>query len=574
MTWSDMFQHGVTRLRASMSCLVTATLLTSCAVGPDFHEPAPPDTERYTAEPLAPRTAATDARGGQAQHFEPGRDLPAQWWTLFRSSALNALMAQALDNNPNLQSTLATLRAAKEAVYAQEAKFLPLVQANFNPTRQQSPAVLSEPLATGTPPTTFNLYTAQVSVSYTFDVWGLNRRQVEQLQALADNQGFQVEAAYLTLTSSLAGAVINEAALRGQIDATNEIIALNKKALDILRQQFDSGYASRNDVALQEAALAQEEATLPPLRKALQQNRDLIAALCGAYSSQGPRATFRLDGLQLPADLPVSLPSQLIGQRPDIRAAQEQLHAAGAAVGVATANMLPSFSINGNAGYMQTVIGALFAPGNQFWLIGGNVAQTVFDAGNLLHTLRGTQDTYDATAWGYRSTVIGAVQNVADTLRAIQNDADALKAARDFERAAKVSYDLAQQQMQTGYANVLVLLTAQQTYLQAVIQVVQARAARLSDTVLLFQALGGGWWNRPLPPIEKILNTDTGQSAIRVDPHAPALPMPVDSDSAPIRAMASKANDTPSDEAAEQTPASTTPHPIRVTTAPQSQVQQ
>jgi NodT family efflux transporter outer membrane factor (OMF) lipoprotein len=513
-----------------ISAVTAATLLTSCAVGPDFHVPASPDTERYTAEPLALRTAATDTRNGNAQHFEPGRDLPADWWTLFRSPALNALMQQALDNNPNLQSTLATLRAAREAVYAQEGKFLPLVQANFNPTRQQSPAVLAPPLATGGSPQTFNLYTAQVSVSYVFDVWGLNRRQVEQLQALADNQGFQVEAAYLTLTSSLAGAAINEAALRGQVEATNEIIALNRKMLGILRQQFDTGYANRNDVALQEAALAQVEATLPPLRKALQQNRDLIAALAGAYTSEGPRATFRLDGLQLPTDLPVSLPSQLIDQRPDIRAAQAQLHAAGAAVGVATANMLPSFSINGNAGYMQTVIGALFAPGNQFWLIGGNVAQTVFDAGTLWHTLRGADDTYDAAAWSYRSTVVGAVQNVTDSLRAIQNDADALKAARDFERAAKISYDLAQQQMQTGYANILVLLTAQQAYLQAEIQVVQARAARLSDTVLLFQALGGGWWNRPAPPIEKLLNTDTGETAILTDTHGPSLnlaPLPV-----------------------------------------------
>jgi NodT family efflux transporter outer membrane factor (OMF) lipoprotein len=532
MNWSKMFHCCVRRLCTSIFCLVATAVLTSCAVGPDFHEPAPPDTERYTAEPLVLRTASTDARNGQAQHFEAGRDLPQDWWALFKSPALNALMQQALQNNPNLQSTIASLRAAKEAVYAQEAKYLPLVQANFNPSRQQSPAVLSAPLATGTPPQTFNLYTAQVSVSYVFDVWGLNRRQVEQLQALADVQGFQVEAAYLTLTSSLAGAVITEAALRGQIDATNQIIALNKKALDIMRQQFNTGYASRNDVALQEAALAQEEATLPPLRKALQQNRDLIAALCGAYTSQPPHEIFKLDNLQLPVDLPVSLPSQLIDQRPDIRAAQEQLHAAGAQVGVATANMLPTFAINGNLGTMQTMIGQLFAPGTQFWLIGANVTQTVFDAGNLLHTLRGAQGTYDAAGWSYRNTVVGAVQNVADALRAIQNDADALKAARDFERAAKVSYDLAQQQMQTGYANILVLLTAQQTYLQAMIQVVQARAARLSDTVALFQALGGGWWNRTIPPTEKILNVDTGQSKVLVDPHSVPgsfVPPPADS---------------------------------------------
>ncbi len=499
------------------AALAAAMLLTSCAVGPDFHVPAAPDVTRYTAEPLALRTSATDTPDGQAQHLLPGRDIPEEWWTLFRSPALGALMAQALNNNPNLQSAIATLRSAKESVYAQEGKFFPLVQYNFNPTRQQTASVISPVLGSAANP--FNLYTNQVMVSYTFDVWGLNRRTVESLQALADNQGFQVEAAYLALTANVAVAAITEASLRGQIDATDELIAINRKMLNILKQQFNTGYASRNDVALQEAALAQEEATLPPLRKALQQNRDLISALAGSYASQGPRQEFKLDDLRLPIDLPVSLPSQLIEQRPDVLAAQEQLHAASAQVGVATANMLPTFTIDANAGYMNTVLAGLLSPANAFWLVAGNATQTVFDAGTLLHTLRGAQATYDAAAWSYRGTVVGAVQNVADSLRAIENDANALKAARDFERAAKISFDLAQQQMQTGYANILVLLTAQQTYLQAVIQVVQARAARLSDTVALFQALGGGWWNRVAPPTEKILDVSTGQSATLVDAH-------------------------------------------------------
>ena len=195
-----------------------------------------------------------------------------------------------------------------------------------------------------------------------------------------------------------------------------------------------------------------------------------------------------------------------------MRAAQEQLHSASAQIGVATANILPSFTINGNAGYMNTAIAGLLAPQNLFWQLAGNATQTLFDGGTLLHELQGAKDTYNAAAWSYRGTVIGAVQNVADSLRALQNDADALRAARDFERAAKISFDLAQQQMQTGNANVLILLTAQQTYLQATIQVVQARAARLADTAALFAALGGGWWNRPGPPTEKILNVGTGQT--------------------------------------------------------------
>jgi len=496
---------------------VAAALLTSCAVGPDFLHPAAPETSRYTKEPLTPRTSSTDAPTGQSQHFIEGRDIPQEWWLLFRSPALNALVERALKNNPSLQQAIATLRASKEAVYAQQGHYFPLVQANFNPVREQSQAVLAPPLSTGVPPQTFSLYTAQVLVSYSFDVWGLNRRTVESLEALADTQRFQVEAAYLTLASNVAVAAITEASLRGQIDAALEIIAINKKMLDILRKQLQTGYANRNDVALQEAALAQVEATLPPLRKALQQNRDLLAALTGAYASDDPPEKFKLADLQLPIDLPVSVPSQMIEQRPDVRAAQETLHAASASVGIATANMLPTFTITGNPGYANTILAGLINPANGFWIIAGNATQTLFDGGTLLHNLRGARATYDAAAWGYQSTVVGAVQNVADSLRALQNDADSLRAARDFERAAKISLDLAQQQMQTGYANILILLTAQQTYLQAKTQVVQARAARLSDTAALYQALGGGWWNRVEPPAENVLDVGTGQAATLVD---------------------------------------------------------
>jgi NodT family efflux transporter outer membrane factor (OMF) lipoprotein len=244
----------------------------------------------------------------------------------------------------------------------------------------------------------------------------------------------------------------------------------------------------------------------------LQQQRDLLAALAGGFPSEGPRETFRLADLQLPGDLPVTLPSQLIEQRPDIRAAEEELHSASAQIGVATANLLPNFNISGNAGYMNTALAGFLSPQNLLWEVAGNVTQTLLDGGTLLHQLQQAKDTYNAAAWTYRGTVVAAVQNVTDSLRALQNDADALKAARDFERASKVSFDLARQQMETGNANVLLLLNAQQTYQQSVIQVVQARAARLANTAALFQALGGGWWNRQAPPTEKVLNVGTDQA--------------------------------------------------------------
>jgi NodT family efflux transporter outer membrane factor (OMF) lipoprotein len=490
-------------------------------VGPDYLHPAAPDAARYTREPLAGTHAAPGATGA-AQRFVYGGDLPQQWWRVFRSPGLNRLIEEALRNNQNLQSTMSALRAAKEAVYAQQGKYFPLAQANFNPTRQQTPASLTPIPASGAQ--VFDLYTAQVLVSYTMDVWGLNRRTVESQQALADVQRFTVEAAYLTLTSNVVVAAIQEASLRGQIDATNQLIAISRKMVGVLRQQLEAGFASRGDLAAQEAALAQVEATLPPLRKQLAVTRDLLTALLGRYPSEEPYQTFTLASLQLPQDLPVSLPSQLIEQRPDVRLAQEQMHSASALVGVATANMLPNFTINANGGYTALTLAGLLHPFNAAWLLAGNVTQTIFDAGSLLHLRREAEATYDQTAWTYRSVLIGALQNVADALHAEQYDADALRAARDFERAAKISFDLARQQMETGNANVLLLLIAQQAYLQAQIAVVQARANRLSDTAALFQALGGGWWNRVEPPTEKIVDVGSNTAFTLIDTNTPFIP--------------------------------------------------
>jgi NodT family efflux transporter outer membrane factor (OMF) lipoprotein len=427
---------------------------------------------------------------------------------MFRSNTLNALVEKALQANPNLQSQMASLRAAKELVYAQQGRFFPVVQANFNPSRQRLPdnaiGATSTPVGPdGNPINPFNVFTAQVLVTYTLDVWGQNRRAVESQRALADAQRFQVEAAYLTLTSNVVVAAVQEASLRAQIDATLQIIDINTKMLDILRRQFSTGYVNRSDVAAQEAALAQVRATLPPLRQQLAVQRDLLTALAGRFPSQEPSETFRLASFRLPVDVPVSLPSVLVQQRPDVRAAEEQLHSASAQIGVAVANLLPNFTINGTRGYTALELANLISPPNLFWTVAGNATQTVFDGFTLLHQARASEATYQQAAWSYRSTVVGALQNVADTLHALQNDADTLKAARDFEKAAKISLDLARQRMEKGDANILLFLTAQQAYLQALIQVVQAEASRLSDTAALYAALGGGWWNRDGPPAEE-----------------------------------------------------------------------
>jgi NodT family efflux transporter outer membrane factor (OMF) lipoprotein len=502
------------RFPAIAVSLAAATLVAGCAVGPDFHPPDAPTVDRYSREAMARRTTSVDVAGGASQKLVRDMDIPGKWWELFRSRGLNALIERSLKANPSLDAAIAALRQADENVHAQEGKYFPLIQANYTPMRQQVPQDLSTPLSSGATPVIFNLHTAQVLVSYTLDVWGLNRRTVESLRAMEDSQRFQVEAAYLTLTSNVVAAAIQEASLREQITATQKLIEINSTMLTLMKRQLETGYENQIDVAAQEAQLAQVKATLPPLQKQLAQQRDLLTALAGRFPSEEIPEKFELASLHLPRDLPVSLPSKLIEQRPDVRSSQELLHSASASVGVAVANMLPNLTVSANWGYSATALPNLIAPGNQFWTLAGSATQPIFDGFTLLHEKRAAEDAYDQAAATYRGTVIGALQNVADTLRALTADADALKATVEWEHAAKVSLDLTRQQMQTGYINFLLLLVAEQAYQQAVIAVVQARAARLADTVALFQALGGGWWNRQDIPLAKPLQTTPKRPAV------------------------------------------------------------
>lgn len=470
------------------------SLTAGCAVGPDFERPAAPDVKGYTPEPLAAVTNSAKIEGGEAQRFVQGMDIPAKWWTLFHSEALNALIQDALKNNADLQAAQAALHVARENYYAQEGVYYPSVSANFQPTRNRNAVQPSPTLATFTP--YFNLYTAQVSVSYALDVFGGNRRQVETLEAQADSQKYQLEATYLTLTSNVVAAAVQEASLRGQIAATEDIVRVEREALEIFRRRQALGDVAGVDVAAQEATLAQAEATLPQLRKQLAQQRDLLTALAGRFPSEEVAQTFDLATLALPQDLPVSLPSKLVEQRPDIKEAEGQLHAASAQVGVAISNMLPQITLSANIGTVATQANQLFLPGNGFWTLAGNFAQPIFQGGELLHKTRAARANLEQAAQQYRSTVIMAFQNVADSLRALQNDAEAVKANLRAEEEAAKSLAIAHRQQQLGDISYLALLNAEQTYQQAVINLVQARAGRYADTAALFQALGGGWWNR------------------------------------------------------------------------------
>jgi len=295
----------------------------------------------------------------------------------------------------------------------------------------------------------------------------------------------------------VAAAAIQEASLRGQIAAAHELIAINSNMLQILRTQFARGYVSRLDVAAQESQLAQVAATLPPLLKQLAQQRDLLAVLSGGFPSQDVPEQFELSTLQLPQELPLSLPSQLVAQRPDVRQAEENLHFASAQIGIAVANRLPSFMLTADVGTMALEAGNMFANGAGFWTLAGSVTQPIFQGGALLHKERAARAAYLQAVEQYRGTVLTAFQNVADTLNALEQDANALQAAAAAKDAAGVTLNLARQQWQSGYANYLALLNAEQTYQQAVINLIQAQANRYADAAALFQALGGGWWNRP-----------------------------------------------------------------------------
>jgi NodT family efflux transporter outer membrane factor (OMF) lipoprotein len=467
-----------------------AALCLCACVGPNFHKPAPPQVDHYTVEPLPEATTTAQGPGGAAQKFLLEQDVPRNWWTLFGSAELDSLVTEALRANPDVLSAQAALRQALENTAAQRGSYFPTVQSEFDASRNRdATGVLSPNLASGT--AQYNLFTPQVTVSYVPDIFGGNRRQVESLAAQAEASRFQLDATYLTLTANVVTAAIQTAGLKAQIRATERVIALEDESLSVLKRELELGAIAEVDVYAQEAALAQLQATLPPLRRQLEQTRDQLAVLTGQLPADFKGPDLELDQLSLPVDLPLGVPSQLVARRPDVRAAEAQLHAATAQVGVAIANMLPQFIITGNAGSTATVMSDLFKAGTGFWSIGANATQTLFAGGTLLHRKRAADAALDQAGAMYKSSVLTAFQNVADALHALDTDADALNAAGRAQTAAQKSLEVARHQLELGSVSYLALVVDEQTYQQAVISVIQARSGRFTDTAALFQALGG-----------------------------------------------------------------------------------
>jgi NodT family efflux transporter outer membrane factor (OMF) lipoprotein len=478
-------------LRARLTLLAPCVVLLGCAVGPDFHRPDAPTDRSYTSQP----TAQTGVADGKSQRFVEGQAIAGDWWRLLHCAALDSVVAQALAGNPGLDAAQATLRQSQDSLRAGYGVFFPQLDAKAGATRQ-----LYNPAPGALPSSTFNLFSLSGTVSYSLDIWGGSRRQVEALGAGVDAQRYTFLATRVMLTSNVVNAVIAQAAYREEIDATRATLALLREQVRIAEAQASGGTAAYSTVLTLQSQVASTEATIPPLEEKIDQAADLLAALTGTTPATWKQPPVKLSDLQLPQDLPLSVPSQLVRQRPDVLIAEAQLHAANASIGVATAAMLPNLTLSAGYGVGNTSPGDLFSAGSVLWNVGAGLTQPIFHGGALYYQRKAAIDARDAVAAQYRQTVLAAFQQVADTLRGLSHDADALAAQTEAVETSEKAMLLVQANYQAGIATYLQVLVADEQYLQARTGYIQAIAQRLQDTVGIYVALGGGWWNVPAGP--------------------------------------------------------------------------
>ena len=467
-------------------------LLGGCAVGPNFVRPAAPDTDRYTHEAQPEATVKAD---GQAQHFTPGTDIPADWWRLFKSPQLDAIVRQAISNNPTLQAAEASLRQSQDNLRAGYGLYFPQGQAGASASRQLTAPVQQGSQSSGS---IFNLFTASGTISYTLDVFGGKRRTVEGLRAQADSQRYESKAAFLALSANVVNTSVARAAYMAQIRATEQLIELENQQLHLAETQVRAGTAPYSTVLSVRSLISANQALLAPLEQNASQAEHLLAMLEGVVPSKANLPDIDLAELSLPADLPLSLPSDLVNQRPDILSSEALMHLASANIGIATAAMFPSFSLSGTYGGASTTLANLSAV-SKFWSIGPTATTPVFQGNSLWYVRRASIDAYQQSQATYRQTVLGAFEQVADSLKALEHDAEGLQAQVEAQRAAGEALNLLQVNYRAGLVAFPDVLTADVQFLQATIGWLQALAQRHQDTVALFVALGGGWWNEVRP---------------------------------------------------------------------------
>jgi NodT family efflux transporter outer membrane factor (OMF) lipoprotein len=475
-------------------CCVVCAAVAACANEP-VRPPQVASPAAYTPGAAVEQTAsAGDMHGGHAQRFIAGQDIPAQWWTLFRSPALDALVRQALDHSPTMARAGAKLRQVQEEHAARSgASQWPRVDATRSANRiDVNPQSLgAQNLPFSTP---FNLFLASVGVSYHFDLFGATRNELQALQAEIDHQRYELEATRLMLAGNVVTAAIREASLREQIATSEQIIALQQRRLGIVERLEQLGTAAQGDVVAQRLELAQTRGLVPGLQRQLEQVRHRLAVYVGQSPGEAQLPQFHLADLQLPAQMPLSLPSELARQRPDIRAAEALLQQAGARVGVATANLYPQITLSANAGSLATRAGDLFGGGTAFYLLGASLSQPIFRGGELQARRRAAIATYEQAAAAYQEVVLQGLQNVADVLRALQADAQQLRERADAAVHARRYYDIVSARHRAGGVSQYLLLDAERKLQSALLDRTRAVADRYADSAALLQALGGGWW--------------------------------------------------------------------------------
>ncbi len=475
----------------TIACWLSACVLAACAVGPNFVRPPPPPVAHYVA---GGDPASTPAAHGSTQRFRAGGELQREWWRLFQSAQLDEVVAQALTANPGLEAAQASLKASEENLRSGYGVFFPQAEADARATRQRFSAVQ---FGLSSPGSVFNLFTLGASVSYAVDLFGGERRMVEGLRAQVDAQYATEQATYVTLVANVVNTLIAAAAYRAEIEATAQLIELQRSQVQIAQEQWQAGTVPYSNVLSLQSQLASERATLPQLQQKLAQAEDLLASLVGRTPAEWHPPPVRLEDLALPGELPVSLPSELVRRRPDILLAEATAHAASAQVGVATAALLPSISLSGDYNANGSQTSELFSQSGRTWSVGAAVTAPLFQGGTLWYRRKAAIDTYQQTAALYRQTVLGAFAQVADTLRALEHDAAALEAQDEALGTAQQALHLIQIHYEAGLSTYLEVLVADAQYRQAMIGELEALALRYQDTVALYVALGGAWWNTP-----------------------------------------------------------------------------
>ncbi len=494
-----MSTHLAKQIRQLVLSAGLVGLLTSCTVGPNFHTPKAPAVQRYTAAKQPKQTVSTagSRNAGKVQQFNSRQQIAYDCWRVFHSKQLDSLVKQGLAHSPTLAAAKLTLASAQESLKAQMGYLLlPGVDLDMSAQRLRTSSLEFDGESQNS---VFNLYNASAKVSYFLDLFGKQRRQIESLRADVAAKAYQEKAVYISLTANILTTAFAIASAEAQIKATEDLIKAEAKTLSIMHQQLKVGGVSKEDVLLQQTQLAQTQASLPPLKQALSQATHSLAVLLGKLPSQQVIPKLRLSQIQLPRNLPLSLPSALVRQRPDIQESQALWHKASADVGVATANLFPQVQLTAGYGWASGSTGDFFNPNNIIWNLGSGLLQPLFHGGALQSERQAVIDTYKVAANNYRQTVLQAFKNVSDVLRAIEYGAQAYQREFQANNAAHASFQLVERQFLVGGVSYLTVLNAQEKYQQTELGLVKATQARYADTVALFQALGGGWWNKPVP---------------------------------------------------------------------------